>query len=262
VSVAKGDWIMFLDGDDTLRRDAVDRLLAVCDGCELVQFLYTEVWENTEPRIPADGNPYYLSTPHELFSELYRLGGVAASGCTKFMTRALAKALPFENFRHEDEMWCTRAFSKPLSVTYLPSVLYFYLMRENSLIHSSFNPRKLDIFTIALERIKTLESLGLSELVHHEYVRIFSYAVSLWCEARAAHDADSAKKIKNIFKAHKKDIRRHSSHLTGRQKLLFYSSCALFETLELYRIAKNLKNVGERNNARASHPYKSKNRLV
>ena len=121
--VASTEYVMYLDGDDYLRQDAVERCLEMMRQypSDFIQFLYQEVREDNEPvlNIPI-GEIYQAHTSRELFENLYKLGGVAASGATKFMRRELALQIPFENIRHEDEMWCTRAFQKNLTVTYIP----------------------------------------------------------------------------------------------------------------------------------------------
>ena len=158
--VASTEYVMYLDGDDYLRQDAVERCLETMKEypSDFIQFLYQEVREDNEPvlNIPI-GEIYQAHTSRELFENLYKLGGVAASGATKFMRRELALQIPFENIRHEDEMWCTRAFQNNLTVTYIPAELYYYVMREGSIIHSSFNRHKLDSFTVSEERLNVLQ---------------------------------------------------------------------------------------------------------
>lgn len=118
--VASAEYVMYLDGDDYLRQDAVERCLETMKqySSDFIQFLYQEVKEDNEPALNISiGKIYQANTPRELFEYLYKLGGVAASGATKFMRRELALQIPFENIRHEDEMWCTRAFQTNLTVT-------------------------------------------------------------------------------------------------------------------------------------------------
>ena len=106
-----------MDGDDYLREDAVERLLAVAEEyqSDIVQFRYVEVEEDTVPQIERENAEITQAhSPAELFANLYRLGGIGASGCTKFYRRELLLSLPFEAIHHEDEMWCTRAFQRRL----------------------------------------------------------------------------------------------------------------------------------------------------
>ncbi len=58
-------------------------------------------------------------------------------------------------------------------------------MRENSIIHSAFNLRKLDIFKVIDERIKTLEKNRLDKYIHIEYEKnVFLSIISLYCQTK------------------------------------------------------------------------------
>lgn len=206
---ATSDYVMFLDGDDYLREDAVECCLKAMQAypCDFVQYLYQEVVEGQEPeRRESTGEIYQATTSKELFENLYRLGGVAASGATKFMRRSLALEIPFENIRHEDEMWCTRAFQRNLTGTYLPEELYFYVMRSGSIIHSEFNRKKLDRLRVSECRIDALTACGYVELLDKELVSVFLSILTFYKEAMEACDTAAVKEIKDFYKRYRKQF--------------------------------------------------------
>lgn len=241
--VASTEYVMYLDGDDYLRQDAVERCLETMKEypSDFIQFLYQEVGENNEPalNIPI-GKMYQVHTSRELFENLYKLGGVAASGATKFMRRELAVQIPFENIRHEDEMWCTRAFQNNLTVTYIPDELYYYVVREGSIIHSSFNRHKLDSFTVSEERLNVLRFLGLDDLVSCEYRRLFHLILSLYNEAKNASDQVSVSKIYALFEKQKKEIKQYAQ-LQGKFHWIFCMMCWNFAFINIYRLYWKMK---------------------
>lgn len=234
---ATAEYIMFLDGDDYLREDAVERCLNVMYEypCDFVQFLYQEVNEGAQPIIHQSTEPIYQArSSRELFENLYRLGGVAASGATKFMRRSLALEIPFEDIQHEDEMWCTRAFQKDLIVTYIPDELYYYIRRDNSIIHSSFNPRKMDLFKVIDGRVKMLRTLGYKDLLGLEYRKLFMSVIRLYIEAKNANAIDATKKIVYVFVKNKDAIRQYAT-LMGKYRLLFNAMYRYPSIVEIYR---------------------------
>lgn len=243
--VASTEYVMYLDGDDYLRQDAVERCLETMKQypSDFIQFLYQEVREGNEPvlSIPI-GEIYQVHTSRELFENLYKLGGVAASGATKFMRRELAVQIPFENIRHEDEMWCTRAFQNNLTVTYIPDELYYYVMREGSIIHSSFNRHKLDSFTVTEERLKVLQSLRLDDLVSREYRKLFHLILSLYNEAKNAKDQVSVSEIRTLFQKRKNEIKQYAK-LQGKFRWIFHLMCWNFATADIYRLYRKMKGI-------------------
>jgi len=141
--------------------------------------------------------------------------------------------IQFENVQHEDEMWCTRAFQRNLTVTYLPEELYFYVMRSGSIIHSTFNRKKLDSFTVSETRIKTLSSLGHFDLLSLEYARLFKIILSLYREARASKDDEALKIIKEKFILYKGKIGKNKV-LSGKFALIYKMMYLNYSLIELY----------------------------
>lgn len=242
-NIASSEYVMFLDGDDYLRKDAVECCLGTISRypSDFIQFQYQEVSEGEEPTVNAPAERIYQAhTSRELFENLYRLGGTAASGTTKFMRRELALQIPFEHIRHEDEMWCTRAFQNNMTVTYIPDELYYYVMREGSIIHSSFNRHKLDIFAVSEERLKALQSLGLYDLVRCEYGKLFHYILSLYNEAKNAGDETAVAEIRTLFEKRKNEIKQYAN-LQGKFKMIFQLMRYSFRAADIYRFYRNTK---------------------
>jgi glycosyltransferase involved in cell wall biosynthesis len=244
VDVATSEYVMFLDGDDYLKENAVERLIQVMNEypSDFIQFSYQEV--SDEQKIPehkTDDNVYQAHSSRELFGNLYKLGGVAASGCTKLFKLSLVKEVPFENIRHEDEMWCTRAFKRDLTVTYISDKLYYYVMRENSIIHSAFNMQKFDVFNIAYERIDVLRQLELNEYICNEYNRIFMTILTLYCEAKNVKNKKALKEIKKEFNINKSDIKKYAK-LSKKLKLINKLLDVNYNFINLYYIYFKVKN--------------------
>lgn len=236
--VSSSEYVMYLDGDDYLRQDAVERCLEIMKKLpsDFVQFHYQEVNENDIPSVVTSSDKIYQAhTSTELFEYLYQLGGVAASGATKFMRRGLALEIPFENIRHEDEMWCTRAFQKDLTVTYISDELYYYVMRQGSIIHSNFNKHKLDIFTVSEERIRVLQAIGIDSLVSCEYRKLFTHILGLYNQAQNANDQVAVSEIHRFFEKQKNNIRQYAK-LQGKFQWIFNLMCWNFATVDLYRL--------------------------
>lgn len=206
IKAANSEYIMLLDGDDFLNVHAVsilEKTIAEYPS-DFIQFHYQEIKEtDTDYNEKVEEEIYKAQTLKELYDNLYRIGGEAASACTKLYRSDLLKEVLFQNLQHEDEMWCTEAFKGNMTVTYIPNVLYYYVMRENSIIHSKFNSKKLDIFTVIEERIKMLEKNCLYEYVHIEYEKMFMSIITLYCQAQKKSER---KVLERIYEKNKSQI--------------------------------------------------------
>lgn len=235
IKVAKAEYIMLLDGDDFLNIHAVSILekAIVQYPSDFIQFHYQEIKEtDIDYNEMVEEEIYRAQTLKELYDNLYRIGGEAASACTKLYRSDLLKKVLFQNLQHEDEMWCTDAFKENMTVTYIPNVLYYYVMRENSIIHSAFNLRKLDIFKVIDERIKTLEKNRLDKYIHIEYEKMFLSIISLYCQTKQKSERDL---LKEIYDKNKNKISENAL-FHGKFKLLERLMRARFCFINIYKL--------------------------
>lgn len=237
VSAATSDYVLFLDGDDYLCDDAIETLIAAENRYhpDIVQFLYTET-EKVGQHKHHDAerwSTFVETSPREQFYHLYRLGGVAASGCTKLIRRQLLVDHPFERIRYEDEMWCTRVFPTGVTIAYISDILYFYVMRKDSFIHSGFIPNRLDVFIAQEKRIKTLSALELWDLVEREYAKMFISVLTLYKEASDKADSLSCMAISEQFKKNKKALLK-DSYIKGKHRILLRLMAIRFSFINLY----------------------------
>lgn len=220
-ALATSEYLLFLDGDDFLHPRAAERVLEIVKQypSDIVQFEYQELTEVAQ--LPVLKEPTVTAQAHtarEAFSKLYEFGGTYASGCTKLIRRQLVLEHPFEPLRHEDEMWCTRVFPRDLTITYIPDILYGYVMREGSIIHSQFRPSALDILEVRKQRIEVLNRCGLEELGSQEIGKLFFSLLTLYRAAEYAHDDISKIKVMNCFFEYRPLIIRKAA-MQGKLKL-------------------------------------------
>lgn len=249
VRAATSDFVLFVDGDDHLCDDAMETLVMAKDAyhADIVQFLYLQVEKPRQrTRHDAESWPAFVeSSPRELFRNLYRFGGVAASACTKLIRRQLVLDYPFEPVRHEDEMWCTRVFSAGVTVAYIPDVLYGYVMRDGSIIHGKFDPNKLDVFRVQEERIKALQALALYDLIEKEYARMFFSVLRLYKEAADENDRLSCASIREQFSRNRR-VFLGSSYIRGRFRALLRLMTLRFSCIGLYLWFKAMRQLKAR----------------
>lgn len=235
LSVAKGAYILFLDGDDYLAPNAVRCLMGIVDATadfDFIQFHYAETDGGWQADPAQKANARVCTDLHEMFQYLYQHGGVAASACTKLYRASLFENLRFlEGITHEDEELITRLLPQCNRVIYTEFVLYGYVMRGGSIIHENFHPHKLDVLDIMDNRADALQKLGYEELVLETRSRQFRTAAMLYCQARRFGAAESARQLQARLKALS---REHELLLSGQYWLLYHLTRLTKFAPELY----------------------------
>lgn len=210
IEAAKGSFLLFLDGDDCLDSSTLKVLhQTITDhpGCDFIQFRYEEVL----PAAPfghkvLDKVENYTEHYHEqdFFQQLYILGGVAASACTKLIKRSTLGDLRFkEGIIHEDEHFTTHLLARCHQVGYCTNEFYKYAMRGGSIQHSAFSKKRLDAIRVREDRLQYLQSKGYK----HEYALFHSQLISnlhiLWNDAFESNDAESCRWLEGKFKQYR-----------------------------------------------------------
>ena len=202
LDAARGEYLMFVDGDDcldTVTLSALTKAISIHPHCDVIQFRYEEV----SPSMPfghcakEELSDYYECTnEHEFFLQLFQLGGVAASACTKLIKRSVIGDLRFkEGIQHEDEEFVTRLLPQCKCIGYCSNEFYKYMMRSGSIIHSDFSRKRLDIIPILKDRIVYLESKKYDDLVEKFKLKLYSILRILWNDAYRCNDFDSTQLI-------------------------------------------------------------------
>ena len=205
LDIATGKYVLFIDGDDYLTTGAVSTLVAIAEvqKVDFIQFGYEEVFGYTDGKEVSQVDSdriqdfleamYVVKDRREMYKQLYALGGVAASACTKFMHLETVKKLRFkEGILHEDEEFTTRLLAQTNSICYINMFLpYKYVMREGSIIHAAFKAKKLyDISAMYDERLEILKKAEYMDLVSMTASRYFGVLMLLYGEAMKFADKE------------------------------------------------------------------------
>lgn len=146
IELARGEWLVFVDGDDLLAPRAVERLLgvAVASGVSLVcgnHFVRsngrdTAVW-------PASDAVRVLSERESFESALYHRE-IDVSACGKLYARKLFESVRYPEGRiYEDTYVFDDVLVQAGRVAYLATPLYHYVMRPGSIVNVAWSGKQL-----------------------------------------------------------------------------------------------------------------------
>lgn len=166
IDVAKGQWLAFVDSDDYLAPDFLERLLDACErtGSDLSVCR----WEYVRgEKIPEHGTgETRVYTGREMLANLYLPDGAYfVVAWNKLYRRELFEEIRYPLGKiHEDEATTYRIYDKVRQAAYVDRSLYGYFVTPVS-ITRGFNPRRMDWVTAVAERIDFFEEKGCRELM-------------------------------------------------------------------------------------------------
>ncbi len=168
---AGGDYVMFLDSDDTLEKGAVERLVKKAEEtkADIVRFRYKNVLPDGNEYVPEyQPDKERLILKKDFKKEVYPLfmeGITLNSVCFSMFRREITDGLSFRDDMKiaEDAVFSLDAFTRAQSVLFLPDVMYAYLQTGSGLTGTAatLTRKYADNYRFALATINHLKEWGM-----------------------------------------------------------------------------------------------------
>lgn len=161
LDIAKGDYIVFVDSDDYIENDMIERLYKALleSSSDLVICNYKEIYEDIKVENEKKGplkNEILLS--YEAIEKLFESGSwYYVVPWNKIYRKELWNQIRFpKGYIHEDEAVIHRIFERCNKIIILEDQLCYYRQHNNSIVHSN-TMQKTDIYYALADRLKFLE---------------------------------------------------------------------------------------------------------
>lgn len=149
MEIMTGEWVSFIDSDDTIREDTYELVVkAIEKDPELVHFGIQVVQEDGTDPIKSDEEYYRIK--HEGLMELTESMVIRSdhSASNKVFKKSIIDkyGLRFEKIHYEDFAFVCQYMSAIKSVYYIQDGLYYYLRRQGSIMEATFKktPHAID----------------------------------------------------------------------------------------------------------------------
>ena len=251
LNIAIGEYVAFVDSDDYIANDMVETACnaITCQNADICIFNIKWIYEN--------GDVYDKVSPSPISDELITKDQAFNKLCSSTyfyyvtVVNKLYKRAVFNNLRfpvgklHEDEFTVHYIFNACEKIVSVKKELYFYVQRENSIMHSRVSIKRLDGAWAFLDRSRFFKERHLKEMSFYAYRQACS--VVLTC-LQACNFYDNKSALKNAVKAVAKTNRfnlrtvrlKTVYFLKSLRNNLSYIKFKLFETFSL----KNKKDSG------------------
>lgn len=183
VEVATGEWIFFLDSDDTLPIDALTVLAAEAGvGVDWVQGSFRRVDSERE---------WYTTYPSARYTTRQEIAHAYdilnfTNATNKLIRADFARCLKFcEGLIYEDSLWCAQAYGLIRSVTAVSVPTYNHNVRQGSIMQSRFTEHKIESLLHIIEQMMAMEpdtnlqhtaTYNAVYLIKNLYLHHFSYS--------------------------------------------------------------------------------------
>ena len=224
LDAATGDWVLFVDSDDTISRHACETLLyhAIKTKSDIAVAQVMKFWgAPTYQDSLINSNVEVISSDVALCRYLYRIDPGYAAG--KLYRRTIISDLRFPSGKiFEDMFLVPRYLYRAERIVILHDYLYYYRQRENSIVHAKYTSEKLD----ALDAVEETEQLlaNKSEALSSAICsRKFVVCVDLLGRVQGVtgFDSDKARFIQGIRETNKPVLcDRHNTFLVRFMALL------------------------------------------
>ncbi len=184
IAEARGQWLTYLDSDDTLYPDALVKLMAATT--ENVDIVVAGLSRDRDVAAETDDSVEIMSGLTALERGLYQRG-VTTSACAKLFSRMVADGITFpDGLYYEDLLYCVETLRRSARVAVIGDVVYYYRDNPSSFINT-FSPRRLDVLRVTARVEELLE--GDEELLRAARSRRLSACFNIY-GLLAVHDRD------------------------------------------------------------------------
>lgn len=222
IDAASGDYLVFSDGDDYLSADYVEYLLDLClkNGADISCCAWTYVTGSKQIKCRFRKNePGVYKGKSKAMRALLTTHLMSSSTCAKMYKKDLFKTVRFPSGTHchEDDATMYRLAASSDSVVIGDESKYFYVQRDGSAMHSSFDDSEFNIIKIFEQRCAFIEKEypELAGYARSDILMVVNHCVIKMCDAKL-FDHPRIGELKEYYKRYEKYFLKGISYFPAK----------------------------------------------
>ena len=238
LDIAKGDVISFIDGDDRIHPQMYEILMYAMEvtKADVVECRYTHVEKDLDNEFSVNNiNAVSMSGRDAYIKSSY----ITSIACDKLYKKEI-----FDNIRypvgkfHEDEYVFHEMIYKADRIAFVDIPLYFYLIRDNSIMSNMSPTRIEDVLDALDQREQFARSVDWIEAIPVAVRQYCDYCVNIYKEIEEGKHPQLDKTIeRELIKRERNKVKSYMGVNIGKRNYLF----ALFPRITIM-ILKSKKN--------------------
>lgn len=159
IDIAKGRFITFIDGDDTIEKDYVSTLYdtIISDNSDISIAGHNIVRQSGIVKKCASKHKVY--SPEDALREILYDREIDLSAWGKLYKTSLFEKIRYPKGKlYEDSATTYRLFDAAKAISVIPKTKYNYIIRSTSITNEAFNPRKFELITSTSEMCEYVTS--------------------------------------------------------------------------------------------------------
>ena len=149
VAASKGEYIAFVDSDDIIQRNYLEKLMQyMTEEVDIVESNFTVSKKDFLVEISKEITILFEGNSQEAV-KIFPNHVLSVNPVTKLYRREIVEAVPYPEGLIYEDIYCGIGMLKYIrKIIKIDYVGYYYRQHQSSTMHQDFSPKKLDVFTV------------------------------------------------------------------------------------------------------------------
>lgn len=163
ITKSRGEYIAFLDADDTIDNNYFEELLSICQDTDIA-VCDVRLEDNTGKRISSFTLPKQVLTSEEALNYLLKRQNINSGPCAKLFKYSVIEQLRFPDLKvYEDILFVMKAFANAHTIGVTDNTAYHYFQNGQSAMQNAIQSPSMDIITATDEIMKFIINRNIFE---------------------------------------------------------------------------------------------------
>lgn len=240
LKIAKGDYISFVDSDDYIYKGMVEHMLqaSVQNAADIVICDYKTVYEDEKVNYEnlEQCNTGKITDIGQNEAQVAYFNDDKKRKSLVVVWNKLYERRLFENIRfpegriHEDEAVTYRLLYKAKKIMYIKNGYYFYLERKGSIMASTFNKKRFQLFDAYIERLKFYEENNEKEL-YKKVIFLYMHMLCQYAEWSSKSETKNKDEINQYYHLLLNNLNLNNIEINLKEKVELW----LFNYFNVYK---------------------------